>query len=54
MKYSLAGKRRRVTDEQVRQLREWKSLARLAKEIGIAPRTARMIREGYQHKQRSP
>lgn len=55
MKYDNTGKPRRVTDEQVRKLREWKPFRQLVREIGICETHAREIRSGrYVHKQRSP
>ena len=54
MKYSTAGGPRRVTDEQVRRIREWKPLKELAKELGISYSYVVKIRNGFQHKQKSP
>lgn len=55
MRYSKAGKPRRVTDAQVRRIREWKPFNQLLREIGIGASHAKRIRCGqYQHKQRSP
>lgn len=55
MNRRLAGKPRKVTDEQVRMLRQWKTFAQLAREIGISWNHARKIRLGeYQHKSPSP
>lgn len=54
MKYSTAGGPRRVTDEQVRRIREWKPLYQLAKELGISYSHTVKIRNGFQHKQKSP
>lgn len=50
-----AGNPRRVTDAQVRMLREWKTFTALAREIGISYNHAKKLRLGqYQHKQPSP
>jgi hypothetical protein len=55
MKPLVSGRPRKVTDAQVRKLREWKSFAQLVREIGICETHAREIRSGrYQHKQVSP
>lgn len=55
MRYSNAGGPRRVTDEQVRRILEWKPLKELAKELGISYSHAVKIRNGkYRHKKRSP
>lgn len=54
MKHSLAGRPRKLTDEQVRMIREWKPLTQLRKEIGICRHWAQQIRAGYQHKTKSP
>lgn len=48
------GRPRKVTDEQYRAIKEWKSLAQLAREFKIPERTVRMIRDGYSYKQVSP
>lgn len=49
------GQTRRVTDAQVRMLREWKPFRQLAREIGISVTHATTLRNGrYQHKQKSP
>lgn len=49
------GKPRRVTDDGVRKLREWKTFAETCREIGICVNHGRKIRQGeYQHRQPSP
>jgi hypothetical protein len=50
----LAGAPRTLSDAEVRLLREWKTFARLCREIGISTNHGRRIRKGYQHKQPSP
>lgn len=55
MRYSTAGRPRRVTDEQVRRLLEWKPLKELRKEFGLSEGFVRSLRRGeYQFKQKSP
>lgn len=55
MRYSKTGKPRRITDAQVRRIREWKPFNQILREIGIAGSHARAIRNGeYSHKQKSP
>jgi hypothetical protein len=55
VRYSTVGGPRRITDEQVRRLREWKPLYQLAKELGISYSHASKIRNRrVTHKQRSP
>lgn len=39
-----------VTDEQVRRIREWKSLKKLAQELGVPLRTVERIRSGYRYR----
>lgn len=51
---SVPGRKRKLTDEQVKRAREWKSLAELAREWGVAEQTVRCARAGYQYKQPSP
>lgn len=51
---SIAGRKRKVTDEQVKRIRQWRPLAHFAREVGVSPRMARAIRRGYQFKQPSP
>lgn len=54
MKHSPAGRPRKLTDDQVRQIREWKPLKQLREEMGICRQWMEHIRAGYQHKQKSP
>lgn len=54
MRYSTVGGPRRITDEQVRRILEWKPLYQLAKEIGVSYSRASKIRNGFQHKHKSP
>lgn len=55
MRYARAGRPRRITDSQVRMIREWKPFSQLIREIGIGETHAGKIRRGlYKHKQRSP
>lgn len=52
---SIPGRKRRITDEQVKRIREWKPLAGLAREFGVSVNMVSAIRNGrYQHKQPSP
>jgi radical SAM superfamily enzyme len=51
---SSIGRPRRVTDDQVRLIREWKPLTQLARELGINKNTASSIRCGYQFKKICP
>lgn len=51
---SAPGRKRTLTDEQVKQIREWKPLRLLARDWGVPERTVRMVREGYQFKKSSP
>lgn len=51
---SVPGRKRKLTDEQVKRIREWKPLAQLAREVGMSLRMAGAIRKGYQFKQPSP
>lgn len=50
---STVGRRRRITDEQLRAIREWKSFKELAKELGLSPKVASWARNHY-FKQPSP
>jgi transposase len=45
------GRPREITDEQYRQIVEWKRLKDLAAELGVPKKTAERIRAGYQYKQ---
>ena len=54
MKHSTLGAPRKLTDEQVQRLIEWKPLWQVAKECGVTSQTARRIRSGYRHKKASP
>lgn len=54
MRHSTLGTPRKLTDEQVRRLREWKPLYQLAKEIGVSLGHASKVRRGYWHKRVSP
>lgn len=51
---SVPGRKRKLTDEQVKRIREWKPLAQLASEVGVSSRMAFAIRHGYRYKQPSP
>lgn len=51
---SVPGRKRKLTDEQVKQAREWKSLKELAREWGKPVKALRFARSGYQYKQPSP
>jgi len=51
---SIPGRKRRITDEQVKRIREWMSLTELCRQIGVRREVAKRIREGYQFKQASP
>ena len=51
---SVPGRKRRITDEQVKRIREWKSLQQLARELGVSSKIAYRIRCGYHYKQPSP
>lgn len=51
---SVPGRKRKLTDEQVKHLREWRSLRGLAREWGVSEKTVRCVRAGYQYKQPSP
>lgn len=51
---SVPGRKRRITDEQVKRIREWVSLTELCRRIGVPRRMAESIREGYRFKQPSP
>lgn len=53
-KRRLAGKSRKVSDAEVRLLREWRPFNQLCREIGISVTHGRAIRKGYYHKQPSP
>lgn len=48
------GRKRRVSAEAERKLREWKPMRALARELGLAESTARQINRGYQFKQMAP
>lgn len=50
---SVPGRKRKLTDEQVKQAREWKSLKELAREWGVSEKVVRFARSGYQYKQPS-
>lgn len=53
----IAGRKRRLTDEQVRQIVEWRprlSLNALARSFGVHPTFAQKIRNGYRYKSPSP
>lgn len=54
MRHSTLGTPRKLTDEQVRRLREPGKLADLAKECRVTIRTVSRMRAGYQHKKPSP
>jgi hypothetical protein len=54
VRHSTLGTPRKLTDEQVRRLREPGKLRELAKECGVTTRTVSRMRAGYQHKRRSP
>jgi hypothetical protein len=50
-----AGRPRKVTDEAVKRLLEWKPLTEVARELGISAKMAYVIRGGrYSFKQPSP
>lgn len=52
---SVAGRKRRITDEQVKRIRNWKPLAGLARDLGISVQMASAIRgRRYRFKQPSP
>lgn len=51
---SLPGRKRRITAEQVKRIREWMPFAELCQRLGVRRRMARAIRSGYQFKQPSP
>lgn len=51
---SVPGRKRKLTDEQVKQAREWKSLKELAREWGKPVKALRFARSGYQYKQPNP
>ena len=48
------GTPRKLNDEQVRRLREWKPLHQLAKEMGVTIGHASKVRRRYWHKRVSP
>lgn len=50
----MKGRPRKVTDAEVRRIRDWKPLKQLIRETGISCRHAYKIRAGYQHKTPSP
>lgn len=54
MKYSTVGGPRKVTDEQVRRILEWKPLYQLAKELGLSYSHTVKIRNGFRHKKAPP
>ena len=54
MRYSTVGGPRRVTDEQVRRILEWKTFKELAKDLRISYSHAIKIRNGFRHKHKSP
>lgn len=50
----LVGRKRKLTDEQVRQIVEWKRLSTLAREFGVGLKFAQQLRGGYRYKNPSP
>jgi hypothetical protein len=55
MRYSTVGGPRRVTDEQVRRILQWKSFREWVKEVGVSYSHGNKIRNGhFRHKKRSP
>jgi hypothetical protein len=40
------GRPRKVTDEDLKRLLEWRPLSEIARELGISPKTAYHIRGG--------
>ena len=55
MRYSTLGPPRKVTDEVIARLRDWKPFHQLAKELGLSTGHASKLRSGYyRHKMRSP
>lgn len=50
---ALAGRPRKLTDEGLRRIVEWKPLKQVIREAGICQRWGEKLRAGYQHKQRS-
>jgi hypothetical protein len=51
---SVPGRKRKLTDEQVRQIRDWKSLADLARQWGVTRSAVKHARTGQPYKQPSP
>lgn len=51
---SAPGRKRTVTDEQVKRIREWVSFAELCRRLGVKESAAKHVRYGYGHKQPSP
>lgn len=52
---SVPGRKRKLTDEQLKRIREWKPLGELASDLGITRKMAGALRNGrYQYKQPSP
>lgn len=52
---STIGRKRRITDEQVKRIRQWKPLAGLARDLGVSIRMVSAIRnDRYKFKQPSP
>jgi hypothetical protein len=51
----LAGKRRRITDDQIRILQSWVPFKTLARALGISEKYATKLRKGKVHyKNKSP
>jgi hypothetical protein len=51
---NVPGRKRKLTDEQVKRIREWVSFAELCRFLGVKESAARHVRYGYVHKQPSP
>lgn len=51
---SVPGRKRRITDEQVKRIREWVSFAELCRRLGVKESAAKHVRYGYSYKQASP
>lgn len=51
---NVPGRKRKVTDEQAKRIREWVSFTELCRRLGVSEYAAKHVRYGYGHKQPSP